>query len=66
MLDRELMATAAGWSDASAGAPRGRDPEAPRAEAKKNQTSCSKPVRSSQATPTETAKAAPAYQMETR
>ena len=35
------------------------DPEAPRAEAKENQTYCSKLVISSQATPTETAKAAP-------
>jgi excinuclease UvrABC ATPase subunit len=34
-------------------------PEAPRAEAKENQTYCSKLIRSSQATPTETAKAAP-------
>lgn len=35
------------------------DPEAPGAEAKEYQTYCSKLVRSSQATPTETAKAAP-------
>jgi len=39
--------------------------EAPRAEAKENQTYYSKLVRSSQATPTETAKAAPP-KMETR
>ena len=48
------------------GAPRGRAPEAPRAEAKENQTYCSKLVRSSQATPTETAKAAPPKRLETR
>jgi hypothetical protein len=41
------------------GTPRGRDSAALRAEAKENQTYSSKLVRSSQATPTETAKAAP-------
>jgi acyl transferase domain-containing protein len=45
---------------AAAGTPRGRGPKSPRAEAKENQTYCSKLIRSSQATPTETAKAAPA------
>ena len=42
------------------GAPRGRDPEAPRAEAKENQTCCSKLVRSSQATPTPDREGGPA------
>ncbi len=36
--DRELMRDGRCWSDASAGAPRGRGPEASRAEAKENQT----------------------------
>ena len=39
---------------------------ASRVEAKENQTCCSKLLRSSQATPTETAKAAPAQRMATR
>jgi hypothetical protein len=56
-----LGATAAGCVGLTPrpGAPRGPGSEAPRAEAKENQTYCSKLVRSSQARPTETAKAAP-------
>jgi hypothetical protein len=41
------------------GAPRGQGCAAPRAEAKENQTYCSKLVRSSLVMPTETATAAP-------
>ena len=62
--DRELMRDGRWLVDASA--PRGGGPEAPRAEAKDNQTYCPKLVRSSQPTPTETAKTAPPKQMETR
>jgi len=52
------MREGAGRSDASAGRAAWPGPEAPRAETKENHTYCSKLVRSSQATSTETAKAA--------
>jgi Pyridoxamine 5'-phosphate oxidase len=62
--DRELMRDGR-WLVGAPSGPRGEAaPEAPRAEAKENETYRSMPVRSSEATPTETAAAPP--KMETR
>jgi hypothetical protein len=61
MPDRELMRDGC-WFGLTPrpSALRGRDPEAPRAEAKENQTSCARLVGSSQATPTQDRERGPA------